>query len=131
MSAYGSDLATDWPPCPHFISECLPIFRCSVRIRIEHGRFFPPKMSALRSNLSQHKAGSFRDKRKYPYMAGKVTSRLKKGVTLFTEFCKRQYWMRGFWFLPCFKFPKVCYKNGKRISDNGDKHGGRETCGAW
>jgi len=93
--------------------------------------FFTPKMSALRSNLSQHKAGSFRDKRKYPYMAGKVTSRLKKGVTLFTEFCKRQYWMRGFWFLPCFKFPKVCYKNGKRISDNGDKHGGRETCGAW
>ena len=43
MSAYGSDLPTDRPPCPHFISECLPIFGCSVRIRIEHGRFFDPK----------------------------------------------------------------------------------------
>ena len=43
MSAYGSDLPTDRPPCPHFISECLPIFGCSVRIRIEHGRFFDPR----------------------------------------------------------------------------------------
>ena len=43
MSAYGSDIATDRPPCPHFVSKCLPIFGGSVRIEIGHGRFFSPK----------------------------------------------------------------------------------------